>query len=203
MHFRADLAPDYLLATAGSYFNRGGFCFTITASTIEDLLGKHNCKLEIEYETRNTPIWLTNLLGVDILRNVMVIRSSVLNDDDLEYLEGMNRLHELDLTGADITDVGLKRLQNLNNLEILSLAHTKISKTGLKYLRQLKTLKTVYIYCIPGITFSAIQAVICDELPHLDMRRGPETYSDYKTQHLQDLTPPNLINLGQEDNPTT
>lgn len=35
LHFRRDLAPDYLYATVGEYFNRAGFCFGFNARELE------------------------------------------------------------------------------------------------------------------------------------------------------------------------
>lgn len=35
LHFRADIEPDYLHATTGSYFNRDGFCFSIVVTPID------------------------------------------------------------------------------------------------------------------------------------------------------------------------
>ena len=35
LHFRTDLAPDYLRKQAGNYFNRGGFCFAFGATAVD------------------------------------------------------------------------------------------------------------------------------------------------------------------------
>jgi hypothetical protein len=35
LHFRKDLAPDYLRPIAGTYYNRDGFCFTVTLSVAD------------------------------------------------------------------------------------------------------------------------------------------------------------------------
>jgi hypothetical protein len=37
LHFRADLAPDYLRKQAGNYFNRGGFCFAFGATAVDGI----------------------------------------------------------------------------------------------------------------------------------------------------------------------
>jgi hypothetical protein len=37
LHFRADLAPDYLRYQIGSYFNRDGFCFAIVATSVDGI----------------------------------------------------------------------------------------------------------------------------------------------------------------------
>jgi hypothetical protein len=37
LHFRTDLAPDYLQAAAGKYFNRNGFCFALSATVVDGI----------------------------------------------------------------------------------------------------------------------------------------------------------------------
>ena len=37
LHYRTDLAPDYLRKQAGDYFNRGGFCFAFSAASVEGI----------------------------------------------------------------------------------------------------------------------------------------------------------------------
>lgn len=37
LHFRADLAYDYLRKCTGTYFNRDGFCFAFTATTADGI----------------------------------------------------------------------------------------------------------------------------------------------------------------------
>ena len=41
VHFRRDRAPDYLQATAGNYFNRGGFCFAFSADVVDGVCQFH------------------------------------------------------------------------------------------------------------------------------------------------------------------
>lgn len=47
MHFRADVAPDYLRTITGGYFNRDGFCFCF-ATTVDDGI----CFIEAYYQNQ-------------------------------------------------------------------------------------------------------------------------------------------------------
>jgi hypothetical protein len=47
IHFRADLAPDYLHHHVGTYFNRGGFCFGFRTSVVGRI-----CYLEILFQNQ-------------------------------------------------------------------------------------------------------------------------------------------------------
>ena len=47
LHFRRDLAPDYLRAACGDYFNRGGFCFAFATEVKEGV-----CLLHAHYQNQ-------------------------------------------------------------------------------------------------------------------------------------------------------
>jgi hypothetical protein len=47
IHFRADLAPDYLHHHVGTYFNRGGFCFGFRTSVFDQV-----CYLEVYFQNQ-------------------------------------------------------------------------------------------------------------------------------------------------------
>lgn len=48
LHFRRDLAPDYLLQTVGEYFNRGGFCFGFRPRVVDGV-----CWLDACYQNQH------------------------------------------------------------------------------------------------------------------------------------------------------
>ena len=49
LHFRADALPDYLLTTAGEYFNRDGFCFAL-GTTVVDGVAYLNIYFQNQYD---------------------------------------------------------------------------------------------------------------------------------------------------------
>lgn len=48
VHFRKDCEPDYLRMAFGNYFNRDGFCFAITASTLNGV-----CQLHTHFQNQH------------------------------------------------------------------------------------------------------------------------------------------------------
>lgn len=53
-------------------------------------------------------------------------------DDTLEYLKGLDRLKELDVSDTKVTDEGLKVLEALPALAILRLKNTRITDVGFR-----------------------------------------------------------------------
>jgi hypothetical protein len=96
------------------------------------------------------------------------VSSPKLTDAGLKQLEGMMKLHTLNLSGSkftnaglaavceikslqvlefsfsQVTDAGLKPLVGLKNLEALNLTGCKLTNGALKELRQLKTLQSLW-----------------------------------------------------------
>lgn len=48
IHFRSDIVPDYLHQVAGTYFNRGGFCFAFNAIPVDDV-----CCIEAYFQNQH------------------------------------------------------------------------------------------------------------------------------------------------------
>jgi hypothetical protein len=73
---------------------------------------------------------------------VVFSKSSVKpGDDDLVLLSDLDRLADLDLSGAPITDAGLAHLENLKSLYTLNLSSTTIGDDGLRHLEKLPRLR--------------------------------------------------------------
>jgi hypothetical protein len=68
-------------------------------------------------------------------------------DDDLDRLLADHRdVEDLQLSGTSITDVGLARLQGLNRLHWLNISLTSITDAGLAQLRRLPSLQSIDLW---------------------------------------------------------
>jgi Leucine-rich repeat (LRR) protein len=63
---------------------------------------------------------------------VLQMANPDVNDATLRYLDGMDGLRELDLSGTQLTDAGLRHLQGLVRLERLRLRGTAITDAGFR-----------------------------------------------------------------------
>jgi hypothetical protein len=97
-------------------------------------LGPHERRVDGELR-----ITLTGLKDFDYTtlrdrRDAAVLQMANVDVDDrtLEYLNGMDQLHALDVGGSQITDEGLRILADLPRLRELYLPRTKISDEGFK-----------------------------------------------------------------------
>jgi hypothetical protein len=113
-----------------------------------------------EYERPLTqPQFLLDWLGIDFFHSVVGVGYSVeevsgkgrrlktlpFEDDDLQYLLGLEELKVLHLDSQPISDHTLEQIQRLNKLEKLGLAETNITDEGLRHLDVLKNLKIIYL----------------------------------------------------------
>ena len=96
------------------------------------------------------PAWLRKRLGDEFFQevtSVQFLERSNVTDRDLAPLESLDRLEELAIHGAPITDSGLKHISNLTELRILSLWETRgVSDAGLVHLAELTKLQTLNLY---------------------------------------------------------
>jgi internalin A len=96
------------------------------------------------------PAWFRKPLGDEFFQevtSVQFLERSRLTDHDLAPLESLDRLDELAIHGAPITDSGLKHISNLTELRILSLWETRgVSDAGLVHLAKLTKLQTLNLY---------------------------------------------------------
>ena len=68
-----------------------------------------------------------------------------LKDDDLAYLESLQRLKTLDLWWTPIDDAGVERLSKMDKLKWLRLSHTKITDKSLNISPDSTNLETLYV----------------------------------------------------------
>ncbi len=68
-----------------------------------------------------------------------------LDDEHLSPLAGLDRLKELYLDGAPITDAALPTLQQFAKLVTLDLQHTAVTDAGLVHLKSMKQLKLLLL----------------------------------------------------------
>jgi internalin A len=96
------------------------------------------------------PAWFRKRLGDEFFQevtSVQFLERSNVTDRDLAPLESLDRLEELAIHGAPITDSGLEHISNLTELRILSLWETRgISDAGLVHLAKLTKLQTLNLY---------------------------------------------------------
>jgi len=64
-------------------------------------------------------------------------------NDDLVYLEGMQKLADLNLEGTPVTVAGVEHLLKLGSLKTLNLKETKFDDEGLAKLQALQSLKSL------------------------------------------------------------
>jgi Leucine-rich repeat (LRR) protein len=87
---------------------------------------------------------LRNLRGLETLGLGATLR---ITDGGIEYISGLSRLRELDLTFAPITDEGLSHIKKLASLEALLISGTAVTDSGLKYIESLRALKRLHLGC--------------------------------------------------------
>ncbi len=75
---------------------------------------------------------LAQLSWLGQLRTLILPRTA--GDDAMRHVGRLHRLRELDLTKAQITDVGLRRLRGLKRLRSLTLDQTEVGDVGLEVL---------------------------------------------------------------------
>ncbi len=96
------------------------------------------------------PAWLRKRLGDEFFQEVTSVQfldHAHVTDHDLAPLESLDRLEELAISVAPITDSGLKHISNLTELRIVSLWETRgISDVGLGHLAKLTKLQTLNLY---------------------------------------------------------
>ncbi|MGI9455309.1 MAG: hypothetical protein ACR2NU_02040 [Aeoliella sp.] len=116
-----------------------------------------------------SPVWLTNLLGIDAFRTVATLQcyspgnkfsygrtedgrlqidreyQTGVVDEDLVFVSKLTHLRTLSLEANHITDQGLINLESLLRLETLNLSNTTITDRGLVTLAKLPHLRDLDI----------------------------------------------------------
>jgi hypothetical protein len=77
-------------------------------------------------------------------------------DAQLKQLVRLRGLKMLALVGSRVTDAGLKDLAELGNLEGLILNRTAVTEVGLRHLERVKSLRTLFLFDCPGVTYESI-----------------------------------------------
>ncbi len=115
----------------------------VTNVTLWDPQGKaYTLAVTVEKLELAGPVWLRNLIGDDYFNSVEGIDfpGSSLTDADLPrlrgYLEGLNKLDSLNLSGLRITDAGLKHLEGLTRLKYLCFYNTRVTRDGVQKLEK-------------------------------------------------------------------
>jgi hypothetical protein len=130
-HFRASVGPLLVFLLGGLAF-AAPYAWSYYEHHFTRL-GPHERVVDGELR-----ITLTGLEGFDYSSladqrdSVVVLQmaNEDVDDQTLRYLRGMDRLRELDLNGAHVTDDGLLILAELPRLESLRLARTRITDEG-------------------------------------------------------------------------
>jgi Leucine-rich repeat (LRR) protein len=93
------------------------------------------------------PRWLREILGDDFFKDVFYVGAvgSEVTDVGLNYLDGLSRLQELDLSNTRLPDAGLERLTGLSQLQVLCIGGTKITDAGLEHLTGLSQLQVLFV----------------------------------------------------------
>jgi Leucine-rich repeat (LRR) protein len=90
------------------------------------------------------PTWLTDLIGEDFARSVVIVNfaeGSDPTDEDLSVVERLTDLKQLSLFNRKrISDDGLAHVRRLSNLEVLALNGTNIRGEGLQHIANLRNL---------------------------------------------------------------
>jgi hypothetical protein len=95
------------------------------------------------------PLWLRRWLGDEYFQEVTSVQflNRPVTDVDLAPLASLDRLEEVAISGAPITDDGLKHVANLKALRIVSLWETRgITDAGLAHLSALTKVQTLNLY---------------------------------------------------------
>ncbi|MCS1407485.1 MAG: hypothetical protein M2R45_00643 [Verrucomicrobia subdivision 3 bacterium] len=87
-----------------------------------------------------------NVEGVRVLIPPKTFEGRVLTDDDLAVLKDLDKVIEIDIKNAGISNAGLTHLSSLTSLERLHLEKTKITDEGLSAIKNLKELKYLNLY---------------------------------------------------------
>ena len=84
------------------------------------------------------PAWFRNLVGVDFLTDVVVVRLNgpQITDAGLVPLHSLTRIEQLGLSRTQVNDAGLEHLKRLTKLEVLWLKDTQVTDDGIEKLRQ-------------------------------------------------------------------
>ena len=90
------------------------------------------------------PAWLTDLIGEDFARSVVIVNLAEKSDptnDDLSIVERLTDLKQLSLANRKrITDDGLGHLTRLSEMEVLALNGTNVRGPGLQHVVHMQNL---------------------------------------------------------------
>lgn len=98
-------------------------------------------RVDLFNETSSATPQLGRLANLDVL----VLKKSLITDDELQCLAGLNSLRELFLAETQVTDKGMARLKSLSGLQRLDLDRTQVSDAGLKHLSEVTSLHYVCV----------------------------------------------------------
>ena len=93
------------------------------------------------------PAWMVELLGVDFFSDAVIVWLPWdVGNDDMKHLQGLPRLHWLDLSiTRQVTDSGLEQLKGLTDLQMLDLTGAHVTDAGLEHLRGLAKLQWLHL----------------------------------------------------------
>ncbi len=143
------------------------------------------------------------LVLVDLQNNYKVKKrnlsyfQSVVNDDDLLHLNGLQHLTELNLAYSGITDKGLEHLTNLPNLAKLDLHFTQLKGLGLSHLTNLKNLEWLSLggTHITGQGFASLKFL--PRLQTLNLGFKPSQVIDKDLAHIKNVKSLTYLNLHE------
>ena len=104
----------------------------------------------VAFDDNNEPDWVSiagRLRSREIARYQTLLdvdlAGSSIQDDDLQYLVGLENLERLHLTDTAIGDAGLKHVAGIQSLKILRLEGTKVTDDGINLIASLPNLRGV------------------------------------------------------------
>jgi hypothetical protein len=136
--------------------------------------------------------WLRKLIGDEYFQDVVAVRVSAENDDDLRAIGQLTQLEHLVLDRSNITDGGLRHLHNLRRLDFLSLRVPYLTSKGLVHLENLRQLRTLILEDCPNVDDAGVGHLRnLTELRYLNLQRtrvkGPGLVHFANLPHLTHL----------------
>jgi len=120
----------------------------VTNESLRHLAGLKALETLDVSQTKVTDEGLRHLAGLSKLQSLDLTATDI-SDKGLEFIQGLSELRTLYLSsawrGRAITDRGVTLLQNLKNLRFLNLSGAQVTDVGVEQIARLKTLETLYV----------------------------------------------------------